>query len=90
MKLSDNHAPAGWRAVWIESQLPQMKVHLQTFLMAGNFVRRLKTLKDLIPFELICKAWTNEPDRFRISLGQHTVGPNTQVKLSFFRHLITR
>ena len=90
MKLSDNHAPASWRTVWIELELPKMKVHLQTLLMAGNFARRLKTLKCLIPFEFTGKAWTNEPDRFRINPVQHTVGLNTQAKLSFFRHLSTR
>jgi len=54
----------------------QLKSPLQTFLMAYNFARRLKTLKGLSPYELICKAWTNEPDRFKINPVQHTVGLN--------------
>jgi len=55
----------------------QPKSHLQTFLMAYNFAKKLKTLKGMSPYEFICKAWTNEPDRFRINPIQHTVGLNT-------------
>ena len=55
----------------------QLKTHLQTFLMAYNFARRLKTLKGLTPYEYICKTWTNEPERFNISPTQHIVGLNT-------------
>ena len=55
----------------------QLKAHLQTFLMAYNFARRLKTLKGLTPYEYICKIWTNEPERFKINTAQHTVGLNT-------------
>ncbi|WP_026258952.1 IS481 family transposase [Uliginosibacterium gangwonense] len=55
----------------------QLKNHLQTFLMAYNFARRLKTLKGLTPYEYICKIWTTEPERFNINPAQHTVGLNT-------------
>lgn len=55
----------------------QLTAHLQTFLMAYNFARRLKTLKGLTPYEFVCKTWTNEPERFRINPIQHTVGLNT-------------
>ena len=55
----------------------QLKSHLQTFLMAYNFARRLKTLKGLTPYEFICKAWQNTPDRFKINPVQHTVGLNS-------------
>jgi transposase InsO family protein len=54
----------------------QLKAHLQTFLMAYNFARRLKTLKGLTPYEFVCKTWTKEPERFRINPIQHTVGLN--------------
>lgn len=54
----------------------QLKEHMQTFLMAYNFARRLKTLKGLTPYEYICKIWTNEPERFTINPFQHTVGLN--------------
>jgi transposase-like protein len=42
----------------------QLKVHLDDFIGAYNFGRRLKTLKGLTPYEYICKIWTTEPDRF--------------------------
>jgi transposase len=42
----------------------QLRKHLQDFINAYNFGRRLKTLKGLTPYEYICKQWTSEPDRF--------------------------
>jgi len=42
----------------------QLRQHLQDFIDAYNFGRRLKTLKGLTPYEYICKCWTSEPDRF--------------------------
>ncbi len=44
----------------------QLRGHLHDFVRAYNFGRRLKTLKGLTPYEAICKAWTNEPTRFRL------------------------
>ena len=41
-----------------------LRSHLADFLSAYNFGRRLKTLKGLTPFELICKFWTSEPEQF--------------------------
>ena len=54
----------------------QLRAHLQNFLDAYNFARRLKTLKGLTPYEFICKAWTSEPSRFTISPLQQTPGLN--------------
>ena len=42
----------------------QLRAHLESFVAAYNFARRLKTLKGLTPYEFICKCWTAEPDRF--------------------------
>jgi transposase InsO family protein len=42
----------------------QLRRHLADFVTAYNFARRLKTLKGLTPYEAICKAWTNQPERF--------------------------
>ena len=42
----------------------QLRRHLQDFIDAYDFGRRLKTLKGLTPYEFICKRWTSEPDRF--------------------------
>lgn len=55
----------------------QLKSHLQTFLMAYNFARRLKTLKGLTPYQYICKIWTEQPQRFIINPNQHTMELNT-------------
>jgi transposase InsO family protein len=43
----------------------QLRQHLDHFIAAYNFGRRLKTLKGLTPYEFICKQWTKEPERFR-------------------------
>lgn len=42
----------------------QLRDHLQTFLSAYNFARRLKALKGLTPAEYIKKCWTEDPKRF--------------------------
>ena len=45
----------------------QLRQHLNDFIAAYNFARRLKTLKGLTPYEFICKSWTAEPERFRLN-----------------------
>ena len=55
----------------------QLRGHLQDFLAAYNFARRLKTLGGLAPYEFICKAWTSEPDRFRLDPIHQMPGLNT-------------
>jgi hypothetical protein len=55
----------------------QLKAHLQTFLMANHFTRRLKTQKSLTPYEFICKTRTKERKRFKINPILHTEGLNT-------------
>ena len=54
-----------------------LKEHLQGFLMAHNFAKRLKTLKGRTPYQFICAAWQKEPDRFTLNPFHHTVGLNT-------------
>ena len=44
----------------------QLESHLTNFVDAYNFARRLKTLKRLTPYEFIAKAWTKQPERFRL------------------------
>jgi transposase InsO family protein len=39
----------------------QLRRHLNDFIDAYNFARRLKTLKGLTPYEYVCKIWTKEP-----------------------------
>ena len=55
----------------------QLRQHLDTFIAAYNYGRRLKTLKGLTPYEFICKCWTNQPDRFRINPIHQMPGLNT-------------
>jgi transposase InsO family protein len=55
----------------------QLKEHLQAFLMAYNFAKRLKTLRGLTPYEHICKVWTTQPNQFTLNPLHHTVGLNT-------------
>ena len=45
----------------------QLSRHLADFVSGYNFARRLKTLKGLTPYELICKRWTSEPEPFKIN-----------------------
>ncbi len=45
----------------------QLESHLADFINAYNYGRRLKNLKGLSPYEFIVKAWTKEPERFRVN-----------------------
>lgn len=55
----------------------QLTTHLQDFIDAYNYGRRLKTLKGLTPFEYICKIWTSEPERFSLNPTHQMPGLNT-------------
>ena len=55
----------------------QLTSHLTDFVCAYNYARRLKTLKGLTPYEAICRAWTNEPERFNIDPIHQMPGLNT-------------
>jgi len=55
----------------------QLLRHLDDFIDAYNFARRLKTLKGLTPYEYICKIWTAQPQRFKINPIHQMLGPNT-------------
>lgn len=55
----------------------QLRSHLADFITAYNFGRRLKTLKGLTPYELICKVWTKQPDRFNFDPTHQSPGLNT-------------
>ncbi|MCW8087616.1 IS481 family transposase, partial [Roseococcus sp. MDT2-1-1] len=38
--------------------------------------RRLKTLRGLTPYQAICKAWAEEPQRFTANPHHQMPGPN--------------
>jgi hypothetical protein len=47
----------------------ELRAHLRDFVDAYNFARRLKTLRGLTPYEFICKAWTSQPHRWRLTIA---------------------
>ncbi len=53
----------------------ELRHHLQLFVDAYNYGRRLKTLRGLTPYEFICQTWTKEPKRFRFDPSHHIPGP---------------
>jgi transposase InsO family protein len=55
----------------------QLETHLQDFIAAYNFGRRLKTLKGFTPYEFICKQWMAEPKKFRVNPLHQMLGLNT-------------
>ena len=55
----------------------QLRQHLDDFVAAYNFGRRLKTLKGLTPYEYICRIWTAQPERFNLNPLQQMPGLNT-------------
>ena len=55
----------------------QLRQHLTDFVAAYNHARRLKTLRGLTPYEFICKAWADQPQRFTASPHHQSPGPNT-------------
>jgi hypothetical protein len=54
----------------------ELRRHLQLFLDAYNFGRRLKMLRGLTPYEFVCKTWTEQPTRFKLDPSHHIPGPN--------------
>ena len=55
----------------------QLRRHLQDFVAAYNFARRLKRLRGLTPYEFICKTWAAEPERFTQNPHHQMPGLNT-------------
>jgi hypothetical protein len=55
----------------------QLRAHLADLVAAYNFGRRLKSLRGLTPYEAICKAWTDEPHRFRLNPLHQMPGLNS-------------
>ena len=53
----------------------QLNRHLQTFLQAYNFAKRLKRLKGLTPYEFICAEWRKNPSSFIRDPTHYPAGP---------------
>jgi hypothetical protein len=54
----------------------ELRRHLQLFIDAYNFGRRLKTLRGFTPYEFVCKLWTEQPNRFKLNPSYLMPGPN--------------
>ncbi len=55
----------------------QFRSHLNSFLNAYNFARRLKSLNGLTPHQYICNIWSSEPHRFRLDPSLYFPGLNS-------------
>ena len=53
----------------------ELNAHLQTFLLAYNFAKRLKRLHGLTPYEFICAEWRKNPSIFIRDPTHFTPGP---------------
>jgi hypothetical protein len=54
----------------------KLERHLGDFIAAYNSAGALKTLKDLKPYEFICKCWAADPHRFKVNPLQQMLGLN--------------
>ncbi|MGI4970276.1 MAG: IS481 family transposase, partial [Janthinobacterium lividum] len=55
----------------------QLNLHLQTFLQAYIFAKRLKQLKGLTCYEFICAEWRKNPSIFHCDPADLIPGPYT-------------
>ena len=55
----------------------ELQRHLDDFIAAYNFARRLKRLRGHTPYEFICKTWAAEPERFTANPHHQISGLNT-------------
>ena len=54
-----------------------LQEHLQAFINAYNFAKRLKSLNGLTPWEFIVKEWKSNPKSFKIKPDPYKLGLNT-------------
>lgn len=52
----------------------ELRQHLEMFLQAYNFAKRLKTLKGRSPYEYICDCWRENPESFHKNPHHLTTG----------------
>ena len=53
----------------------QLNTHLQAFLHAYNFAKRLKRLQGLTPYEFVCAEWRKNSSIFIRDPADHPLGP---------------
>ena len=54
----------------------ELRAHLQPFPGAGSHARRFKAPRGLTPYGFTCRAWTQEPGRFRTGPSHRSRGVN--------------
>ena len=54
-----------------------LRRHLDDFISAYHFARRLKALKGPTPYEYVCSVWTSDPKQFRLNPIHQMPGLNT-------------
>ncbi len=59
------------------ADLEALQSHLQTFLAAYNYAKKLKTLKGKTPFEAITAQWRHDPERFHCPPNHLLAGLDT-------------
>ena len=64
-----------YRYYYVSSE--KQKQHLNTFLNAYHFAKRLKTLKGLTPYEFIKNYWTQKPEAFKLKPTYLNLKPYT-------------
>ncbi len=52
----------------------ELRQHLEAFIQAYNFGKRLKTLKGRSPYEFICDRWRENPEKFHTEPHHLTTG----------------
>jgi transposase InsO family protein len=52
----------------------QLRQHLQTFINAYNFAKKLKSINGLTPYEFIINSWKSNPASFRINTPHYNAG----------------
>ena len=55
----------------------QLRSHLQDFINAYNFAKRLRALKGLTPFEFILHSWRSDLTPFSLSPLAYSAGPDS-------------
>jgi len=55
----------------------QLKKHLESYLMAYNFAKRIKALKGKTPWEFIQNQWEKTPELFNFNPSHFFSGPNS-------------
>ena len=55
----------------------QLRQHLEAFIQAYNFAKRLKALKGRSPYEFICDRWRENPEIFHTNPHHLFTGPYT-------------